>query len=102
VARERKVTINVIAAEAGVSVPTVSRVLNGRSDVSPTTRARIEALLAQHGYQRRGSRRGEHAGLVDLVFNDLDSPWAVEIIRGVEDVAHAAAVGTVVSAIHRH
>jgi LacI family transcriptional regulator len=102
VARERKVTINVIAAEAGVSVPTVSRVLNGRSDVSPTTRARIEALLTQHGYQRRGSRRGEHAGLVDLVFNDLDSPWAVEIIRGVEDVAHAAAVGTVVSAIHRH
>ena len=45
---------------------------------------------------------GERAGLVDLVFNDLDSPWAVEIIRGVEDVAHAAAVGTVVSAIHRH
>jgi len=38
--------------------------------------------------------------LVDLVFNDLDSPWAVEIIRGVEDVAHNAGVGTVVSAIH--
>jgi LacI family transcriptional regulator, galactose operon repressor len=102
VARERKVTINVIAAEAGVSVPTVSRVLNGRSDVSPTTRARVEELLAEHGYQRRGSRRGEHAGLIDLVFDDLDSPWAVEIIRGVEEVAHAAAVGTVVSAIHRH
>ncbi len=41
------------------------------------------------------------SGLVDLVFNDLDSPWAVEIIRGVEDVAHAVGVGTVVSAIHR-
>jgi LacI family transcriptional regulator, galactose operon repressor len=98
----RKVTINVIAQEAGVSVPTVSRVLNGRSDVSPTTRARVEALLAEHGYQRRNSRRRESAGLVDLVFNDLDSPWAVEIIRGVEDVTHAAALGTVVSAIHRH
>jgi LacI family transcriptional regulator len=36
------------------------------------------------------------------VFNDLDSPWAVEIIRGVEEVAHAAQVGTVVSGIHRH
>jgi LacI family transcriptional regulator len=43
----------------------------------------------------------QSAGLIDLVFNDLDSPWAVEIIRGVEDVAHASAVGTVVSAIHR-
>jgi LacI family transcriptional regulator len=98
---ERKVTITAIAAEAGVSVPTVSRVVNGRSDVSPATRARIEELLHQYGYRRRSARRRESADLIDLVFNDLDSPWAVEIIRGVEDVAHAAAVGTVVSAIHR-
>ncbi len=100
--KEPRVTITVIAEEAGVSVPTVSRVLNGRSDVSPKTRAKVEDLLARHGYQRRGSKRGQRAGLIDLVFNDLDSPWAVEIIRGVEDVAHAAAVGTVVSAVHRH
>lgn len=98
---DRKVTITAIAQEAGVSVPTVSRVVNGRSDVSPTTRARIEELLHQYGYRRRNSRRRESADLIDLVFHDLDSPWAVEIIRGVEDVAHTAAVGTVVSAIHR-
>ena len=97
----RKITITAIALEAGVSVPTVSRVLNGRSDVSPQTRARIEELLHQHGYRRRASRTRTTAGLIDLVFNDLDSPWAVEIIRGVEDVTHAAGVGTVVSAIHR-
>ncbi|GIG02366.1 LacI family transcriptional regulator [Catellatospora citrea] len=42
-----------------------------------------------------------NSGLVDLVFPDLDSPWAVEIIRGVEDVAHTAGIGTVVSAVHR-
>lgn len=98
---ERKVTITAIAREAGVSVPTVSRVVNGRSDVSPATRARIEELLHEHGYRRRTSRRRDRAGLIDLVFNDLDSPWAVEIIRGVEDVAHAAGVGTVISATHR-
>ncbi|HET9140076.1 LacI family DNA-binding transcriptional regulator [Actinophytocola sp.] len=98
---ERKITITAIAREAGVSVPTVSRVVNGRSDVSPATRARIEELLHEHGYRRRTSRRRDRAGLIDLVFNDLDSPWAVEIIRGVEEVAHAAAVGTVVSAVHR-
>lgn len=97
----RRVTITAIAAEAGVSVPTVSRVVNGRSDVSPATRERVEALLQRHGYRRRTSRSRERANLVDLVFNDLDSPWAVEIIRGVEDVAHAECVGTVVSAIHR-
>ncbi|MDT5040790.1 MAG: LacI family transcriptional regulator [Actinoplanes sp.] len=99
----RRVTISAIAHEAGVSVPTVSRVLNGRADVAPQTRALVEGLLKQHGYRRRAARRpGGRAGLVDLVFNDLDSPWAVELIRGVEEVTHAAGVGTVVSAVHRH
>lgn len=95
-----KVTISEIARQAGVSVPTVSRVVNGRSDVSPRTRARVDDLLRRHGYRRRPTATGTRAALLDLVFNDLDSPWAVEIIRGVEDVAHAAGVGTVVSAIH--
>jgi LacI family transcriptional regulator len=96
-----RVTIMRIAQEAGVSVPTVSRVLNGRSDVSPRTRERVEQLLQEHGYRRRVSRQSARANLLDLVFNDLDSPWAVELIRGVEDVCHAAGVGTVVSAVHR-
>ena len=97
----RGVTIATIAAEAGVSVPTVSRVLNGRSDVAPHTRERVEQLLRDHGYRRRGGRPHATAHLIDLVFNDLDSPWAVEIIRGVEDAAHAEGVGTVVTATHR-
>jgi LacI family transcriptional regulator len=98
----KRVTISVIAREAGVSVPTVSRVLNGRADVAPQTRELVEGLLRQHGYRRRAIRRAAgDAGLMDLVFNDLDSPWAVELIRGVEDVCHAAGVGTVVSAVHR-
>ncbi|MFJ9153015.1 LacI family DNA-binding transcriptional regulator [Streptomyces sp. NPDC102270] len=95
-----RVTITEIARQAGVSVPTVSRVVNGRSDVSPHTRARIEELLQRHGYRKRPPAPGARVALLDLVFNDLDSPWAVEIIRGVEEVAHAEGVGTVVSAIH--
>jgi LacI family transcriptional regulator len=95
-----RVTITAIAREAGVSVPTVSRVVNGRSDVSPQTRERVEELLRLRGYRRRQPRPRDDASLIDLVFHDLDSPWAVEIIRGVEDVAHAARVGMVVSAIH--
>ena len=97
----RKITIAEIAAEAGVSVPTVSRVINGRSDVSADTRERVQDLLTRHGYQRRASGTRPSSGLIDLVFSDLDSPWAVEIMRGVEEVAHAAGIGTVVSAIHR-
>lgn len=97
----RGVTIAQIATEAGVSTPTVSRVLNGRADVAPLTRRRIEGLLREHGYQRRGGLPGAGAGLLDLVFNDLDSPWAVEILRGVQSEALAAGLGTVVSAVHR-
>ncbi|MEU8576938.1 LacI family DNA-binding transcriptional regulator [Streptomyces asoensis] len=95
-----RVTITEIAREAGVSVPTVSRVVNGRSDVSPGTRARVEDLLRLHGYRKRPAASRTRAALLDLVLDDLDSPWAVEILRGVEEVAHSAGAGTVVSAIH--
>lgn len=95
-----RVNLTAIAQEAGVSVPTVSRVLNGRSDVSPQTRERVEVILREHGYRRRTNRNRPPAALIDLVFDDLDSPWAVEIIRGVEEVAHSTGIGTVVSAIH--
>ena len=48
-----------IAEQAGVSVPTVSKVINGRSDVAPETRRRVEAVIREHGYQRsRGRRAG--------------------------------------------
>jgi LacI family transcriptional regulator len=98
---ENRVTMIAIAKEAGVSVPTVSRVLNGRSDVAPRTRQRVEHLLRERGYRPRSPLLRATAKLIDLVFNDLDSPWAVEIIRGVEEVAHSIGVGTIVSAIHR-
>ena len=44
-------TINEIAAMCGVSVQTVSRVINRRPDVSPATRAAVEAAIAQVGFQ---------------------------------------------------
>jgi LacI family transcriptional regulator len=91
----RRTTLAAIAAEAGVSLPTVSKVVNGRPDVAPATRARVERLLDERNYYARGGlRRYRRSGLVDLVFNGLDSPWAVEILRGVEEWAatHSAAV----------
>jgi LacI family transcriptional regulator len=77
----------VVAAEAGVSVPTVSKVLNSRPDVAAATRARVTGALARHGYAVRpsGSRR---TGFVDLRVVDLDSTWAEAVVRG---AARAAA-----------
>jgi DNA-binding LacI/PurR family transcriptional regulator len=88
------VTIAYIAESAGVSVPTVSKVLNGRSGVSDETRARIEELIARYGYRKPPKNR---SNLVELVFRELESMWAVEIIRGVERVARRNKVGVLVS-----
>jgi LacI family transcriptional regulator, xylobiose transport system transcriptional regulator len=81
-----RVTLGEIAAQAGVSLPTVSKVLNGRSDVAAPTRAKVETLLRDNGYFRRRetTRRSQ---FIELVFHELDSEWAIEIIRGVERVA---------------
>ncbi len=97
----RKTTLAAIAAEAGVSLPTVSKVVNGRPDVAPTTRARVEQLLDQHQYRRNGLRVHRRSGLIDLVFNGLDSPWAVEILRGVEEWGAEHSIAIAVSAV-RH
>ena len=79
-------TIAFIAAQAGVSVPTVSKVINGRSDVAPETRKRVEAAIREHGYKRT-AREQRVAPILELTFHELDSEWALEIVRGVERVA---------------
>lgn len=90
-------TIATIADEVGVSTTTVSKVLNGRSDVAPETRARVEASLERHRYRRRGKRQPSHAEQINLVFHEFDSVWAMEIIRGVEEVATEARIDVVLS-----
>jgi LacI family transcriptional regulator len=99
--RRARPTLAEIAAEAGVSLPTVSKVVNGHPDVAAATRARIEHLLGERRYRHPGVRRGRHAGLIDVVFNGLDSPWAVEILRGVEEWCSAHGMAAAVSSV-RH
>jgi DNA-binding LacI/PurR family transcriptional regulator len=92
-----KVTIADIAAEAGVSVPTVSKVMNGRSDVAQVTRERVEEIIRRHGYQRRADERYRKSNLLELMFHELESAWALEIIRGVEQVAGDNGMAVVLS-----
>ncbi|MFF7153355.1 substrate-binding domain-containing protein [Streptomyces sp. NPDC008139] len=89
-------TLAEIARAAGVSAPTVSKVLNGRGDVAPATRSRVEELLRLHGYQRRRGN-AQPAPLLDLVFHELESAWAMEVIRGVENVARVEGLSVVLS-----
>jgi DNA-binding LacI/PurR family transcriptional regulator len=92
-----KRTLVDIAAEAGVSVSAVSKVLNGRTDVAAGTRARIAGLLRQSGYQV-SSRLG--FGVVDLLLTDLYSPWAEELLRGTVEAAEEADASVVVTTVH--
>jgi DNA-binding LacI/PurR family transcriptional regulator len=85
-----------IAAEAGVSVSAVSKVLNGRTDVAAGTRARIAALLRENGYQVV-SRLG--FGVVDLLIANVHSPWAEELLHGTVQAADESAVSVVVSTV---
>jgi LacI family transcriptional regulator len=80
-------TLTGVAAEAGVSLSTVSKVLNGRTDVSPATRDRVGRLLRRHGYEP-GAKPG--FGVADLLIGfgecppptGAHGPWSEELIHG--------------------
>ncbi|MEU6942097.1 LacI family DNA-binding transcriptional regulator, partial [Streptomyces rubiginosohelvolus] len=91
-----RITLAQVAEQAGVSISTVSKVLNGRQDVAAPTRVRVERLLDAHAY-RRTTRSAREAPLIEIVFHELESIWAMELIRGVENVAKAHDAGVVLT-----
>jgi len=95
-ARRVPLTSAEIAQLAGVSVPTVSKVVNGRSEVAAETRALVEKVIREHGY-RRQKKPATRAALIELVFHELESAYAMEIIKGVERVAGQHHLGVVLA-----
>lgn len=92
-------TLAVVAREAGVSVPTASKVVNGREDVAPETRRRVTEALDRLGYVRRPRFDTSKApGLIDLVLHSLDSSWSGAVLHGAEAAAYEAGLEMVVSA----
>lgn len=77
-------------------MPTVSKVINGRSDVSLETRQRVEDVIRERGYER-SNRSTRPAPLLEVIFNELESDWALEIIKGVEQVARENDLAMVLS-----
>ncbi|GAA0464246.1 LacI family transcriptional regulator [Paractinoplanes deccanensis] len=96
---ERRATLAAVAREAGVSVPTVSKVVNGRTDVAPQTRARISALLASHGYVGRATAAPTGVRTVDLVFDAMETPNNLKILKGALAAAAAEDVDVVVGLV---
>lgn len=84
------ITIQDVAARAGVSAMTVSRVINKHARVAHETRQRVEQAIAELGYVPNGLARGLLNGrtrTIALIVSDISNPFFTLIARGVEDVA---------------
>ncbi|WP_188189913.1 LacI family DNA-binding transcriptional regulator [Nonomuraea sp. SYSU D8015] len=99
-ASPRRATLATVAASAGVSVATVSKVLNGRSDVAPATRSLVESLLREHDYVAPPPRRADPVATdtVEVQFDGDFNAYSTEIIQGVVEAGAELGVGIVVSA----
>jgi LacI family transcriptional regulator len=83
-ARSKRMTLQQIAQRAGVSTPTISKVLNGRPDVAPATRERILRVLHEQQYLPRGASSLPMAHRhIELVFDALTNPNNLAMMRGV-------------------
>jgi LacI family transcriptional regulator len=83
---KRMVTIQDVAKSAGVSVTTVSRVLNGRVDVASETQDRIRSVIDELGYTTNlaaRSMRSFKKNMVGLIMPDIAYPFAIEVMKGV-------------------
>jgi LacI family transcriptional regulator len=88
----KRITIADVAREAGVSLMTVSRVINHKSDVSPSTRQRVWDIIERLGYRPSGLARGlatSRTRTLGLVIPDVANPFFADVARGVEQQAYA-------------
>jgi len=86
VSKKTTVTIQDVAREAGVSVSTVSRVINDRVDVSSETREQVHEVIRRLGYTSSlaaRSMRSTRNNLIGLVVPDIGFPYSIEIMKGI-------------------
>ena len=88
-----------VATLAGVSLSTVSRVVNGAPPVAPDLAARVERAVEMLGYRHNQAagalrRASGLSATIGLIFEDVSNPFFSAVHRGVEDVARARSVLT--------
>lgn len=89
----RAVSVKDVAATAGVSLGTVSNVLNRPDRVSVRTRAKVEAAMSELGFVRNESARQLRAGrssTIAYIMLDATNPFFTDVARGIEDAADEA------------
>ncbi|MBI1877207.1 MAG: LacI family DNA-binding transcriptional regulator [Chloroflexi bacterium] len=84
--KKSAVTIQDVAAAAGVSVSTVSRVLNDKDDVAPETYENIQRVINELGYTSSlaaKSMRSRKTNVIGLVVPDLEQAFCLNVVKGV-------------------
>lgn len=88
----KRITMHDVARAAGVSMMTVSRVVNDKDDVSPTTRERVLDIVEQLNYRPSSLARGlasHRTGTLGFVVPDISNPFFASIVRSAEEAAYA-------------
>ncbi len=94
----RKVTIAQVAKEAGVSIATVSRVLNqreGNIKISDETKATVQEVADRLGYQANPfatALRTRRSGLIGTIIRDLRDPFLTQVFVEMQRVAHESGI----------
>ena len=94
----KRPTLNDVAAEAGVSGKSVSRVINGASNISPELRRRVEAAVTKLNYVPNTLARSLKVGTGDtvgVVIDAISDPFFAALVDAVELAALDAGLGTV-------
>ena len=94
-------TMKRIAAELGVSITTISKVLNNHADIGPTTRARVLARVEELGYRPNAVARSltlRRTHTLGVIIPDLMHSFFVEIVAGLEAIAAARGYGVLLCA----
>jgi len=86
-------TIRDVARRAGVSIATVSRVLNDNPRVRPPLRDRVEQAIEELDYKPSALARGmrsQSSRVIGLILPDIENPFFTSLARAIEDAAHAS------------
>jgi LacI family transcriptional regulator len=92
----QRITMSDVAREAGVSLMTVSRVVNDKGEISPETRERVQEVIEKLGYRPSGIARSLAGGqtyTIGLVVPDIANPYFSGMAHGVTSVANAEGFG---------
>ena len=99
----KKVNMQKIAEMAGVSIATVSRVLNGNNHVRPETRRKILQIVRRYNYKPNSMARGlslKRTDTLGVILPELVDEFFMEIIRGIDMEAYRAGQYLMVSSSH--